>query len=61
MGRRKSVGRQAAHKNSHLLPAKDQTLLHGWYPLFLLHALLYAGNLDGVGCVSGAIVLDVGF
>lgn len=32
--------------DSHLLPAVDQALLHGRDPLFLLHALLYAGDLE---------------
>ena len=32
--------------DSHLLPAVDQALLHGRDPLFFLHALLYAGDLE---------------
>lgn len=34
-----------SRQHSHLLPTEDQTLLHGRYPLLLLYALLYAGDL----------------
>lgn len=37
----------AREKDSHLLPAKDQPLLHGRDALFLLDAFLYAGDLTG--------------
>ena len=35
-------------KNAHLLDAVDEPLLHGRDPFFLLHALLYAGDLSCV-------------
>ena len=48
-------------KNAHLFPAVDEPLLHGGYPFFFLHALLYAGDLGVCGaCVSGPFFF-VGF
>ncbi len=47
--------RLGSQRHSHLLPAKDQALLHWWYALFLLHALLYAGDLAVVWWVSGCV------